>query len=92
MGSEWACGRAGMHMVGALSMGGMRGCLSAHSVMHRHRHCCPRSNIALMKRGAYIINCSRGKMVHQPDLLAALDSGHVRLPPCALRPAPCALR
>lgn len=33
--------------------------------------------LALMKRGVRIVNCARGGIVHEGDLLAALDSGHV---------------
>jgi D-3-phosphoglycerate dehydrogenase len=33
--------------------------------------------LATMKRGVRIINCARGGIVHEGDLLAALDSGHV---------------
>ena len=33
--------------------------------------------LALMKRGARIVNCARGGIVHEGDLLAALDSGHI---------------
>ena len=33
--------------------------------------------IALMKRGVRIVNCARGGIVHEGDLLAALESGHV---------------
>lgn len=46
--------------------------------------------LAALPRGAYVINASRGKMVVQDDLIAALDSGHVSEPasPKALLPAP----
>ncbi|HXJ80679.1 MAG TPA: phosphoglycerate dehydrogenase [Candidatus Methylomirabilis sp.] len=33
--------------------------------------------IAAMKRGVRIVNCARGGIVHEGDLLAALGSGHV---------------
>src|SRR3990170_8166614 len=33
--------------------------------------------IALMKPGVRIVNCARGGIVSEPDLLAALESGHV---------------
>jgi len=33
--------------------------------------------LALMKRGVRLINCARGGIVHEGDLLAALESGHV---------------
>ncbi|HEV8142311.1 MAG TPA: hydroxyacid dehydrogenase, partial [Methylomirabilota bacterium] len=33
--------------------------------------------LALMKRGVRIVNCARGGIVHEGDLLAALESGHV---------------
>jgi D-3-phosphoglycerate dehydrogenase / 2-oxoglutarate reductase len=33
--------------------------------------------IAAMKPGARIVNCARGGIVHEGDLLAALESGHV---------------
>ncbi len=34
--------------------------------------------IAMMKPGVRIVNCARGGIVNEPDLLAALESGHVR--------------
>jgi D-3-phosphoglycerate dehydrogenase len=33
--------------------------------------------LALMKPGVRIVNCARGGIVHEGDLLAALESGHV---------------
>ncbi len=33
--------------------------------------------LALTKRGVRIVNCARGGIVHEGDLLAALESGHV---------------
>jgi D-3-phosphoglycerate dehydrogenase len=33
--------------------------------------------LALMKKGAYAINCARGALVHQGDVAAALTSGHL---------------
>ena len=33
--------------------------------------------IALMKPSAYLINCARGGLVNEPDLLAALESGTI---------------
>lgn len=36
------------------------------------------ANIGLMKKGAGIINCSRGGIIEEEALLAALDSGHLR--------------
>jgi D-3-phosphoglycerate dehydrogenase len=36
------------------------------------------ASIAKMKKGVYLINCARGALVNEPDLLAALESGQVR--------------
>jgi D-3-phosphoglycerate dehydrogenase len=33
--------------------------------------------LARMKRGVRIVNCARGGVIHEGDLLAALDAGHV---------------
>jgi D-3-phosphoglycerate dehydrogenase len=33
--------------------------------------------IALMRRGAYLLNCSRGALIHEGDVSAALRSGHL---------------
>ena len=34
--------------------------------------------IALMKKGVIVINCARDVLVHEPDMLAALEAGKVR--------------
>ncbi len=36
-----------------------------------------KATIAKMKKGVYIINCARGGIVNEDDLLEALNSGHV---------------
>lgn len=36
--------------------------------------------IALMPKGSYLINTSRGGLVHQPSLFAALRTGHLPAP------------
>jgi D-3-phosphoglycerate dehydrogenase len=35
------------------------------------------SRIAMMKRGAYLLNCARGGLVHQGDIAAALKAGQL---------------
>jgi D-3-phosphoglycerate dehydrogenase len=35
------------------------------------------ARIGLMKRGAYLLNCSRGGLIHQADVAAALKSGRL---------------
>ncbi len=35
------------------------------------------ARLSLMKRGAYLLNCSRGGLVHQGDVAAALKSGQL---------------
>jgi D-3-phosphoglycerate dehydrogenase len=35
-------------------------------------------SLAKMKQGVCIVNCARGALINEPDLLAALESGHVR--------------
>jgi D-3-phosphoglycerate dehydrogenase len=35
------------------------------------------SRLAMTKRGAYLINCARGGLVHQGDIAAALKSGQL---------------
>jgi hypothetical protein len=44
---------------------------------------------AWLPAGASVINAARGGHLVDADLLAALDSGHVRTPPCWLVPAVC---
>ncbi len=34
--------------------------------------------IAKMKKGVCLVNCARGALIHEAELLAALESGHVR--------------
>ncbi|RYE98437.1 MAG: hypothetical protein EOO41_02370, partial [Methanobacteriota archaeon] len=41
------------------------------------RHCIRADTLARCKRGVYIVNCARGEHVHEADLLANLESGHV---------------
>jgi D-3-phosphoglycerate dehydrogenase / 2-oxoglutarate reductase len=35
------------------------------------------SRIAIMKRGSYLLNCSRGALIHEADVAAALRSGQL---------------
>ncbi len=37
-----------------------------------------KDTIAKMKKGVFIVNCARGALVNEPDLLAALESGTVK--------------
>ncbi len=36
------------------------------------------ATLAKMKKGVYLVNCARGALIHEEDLLAALQSGQVR--------------
>lgn len=40
-------------------------------------HLISQRTLALMRRGAYLVNCARGRLVDQDALLGALDSGHL---------------
>jgi len=40
-------------------------------------HMMAASQIAMTRRGVRLVNCARGGIIHEADLLAALDSGHV---------------
>jgi glyoxylate reductase len=42
------------------------------------RHMINRESLAKMKRGAYIVNTSRGPLIDEDALCDALDSGHIR--------------
>ena len=46
------------------------------------RHIINSETLAVMKKGACIINCARGPLIKQEDLKKALDSGHIAS--CAL--------
>jgi glyoxylate/hydroxypyruvate reductase A len=41
------------------------------------RHILNAANFAKLPKGAYVINIARGGHVNEPDLIAALDSGHL---------------
>ncbi|MCZ6904139.1 MAG: NAD(P)-dependent oxidoreductase, partial [Acidobacteria bacterium] len=52
--------------------------LSLHaSLTPETEHLINEKSLAKMKPGVRIVNCSRGEMVNEADLLAALESGHV---------------
>lgn len=42
------------------------------------KHIIGKKNISRMKKGVRIVNCARGGVVNEKDLLAALNEGHVR--------------
>ncbi|GBD35336.1 D-3-phosphoglycerate dehydrogenase [bacterium HR36] len=46
-------------------------------LMEQTRHLIGASEIALMKRGAFLINCARGGLVDETALARALESGHL---------------
>jgi D-3-phosphoglycerate dehydrogenase len=46
-------------------------------VTDQTRHMLNAQAFARMKPGVRIVNCARGEIIHEPDLLAALDSGKV---------------
>jgi glyoxylate/hydroxypyruvate reductase len=55
------------------------------------RHIIRTETLALLPRGACLINVARGGHVHESDLIAALDSGHLHgalLDVCDTEPAP----
>jgi glyoxylate/hydroxypyruvate reductase len=41
------------------------------------RHILRAETLAMMPQGAYLINLARGALLNEPDLVAALDSGHL---------------
>jgi D-3-phosphoglycerate dehydrogenase len=41
------------------------------------RHIINAANLKLMNQGALVINCARGGLIHEDDLKAAIDSGHI---------------
>ena len=41
------------------------------------QHIIRAETLAMMPKGAYLINIARGALVNEPDLIAALDSGHL---------------
>ena len=42
-----------------------------------NRHLICKQSLSKMKRGVYIVNVARGSLIHEDDLIAAMDSGHV---------------
>ncbi len=52
--------------------------ISLHaSLTAETRHLLNRRTLALLKPGARIVNCARGELINEADLLQALESGHV---------------
>ena len=47
------------------------------NLTHDNRAYLNAARLALMKRGAYLVNCARGGLVHEGDVAAALHSGHL---------------
>ena len=42
-----------------------------------NKHLICQESLSRMKRGVYIVNVARGSLIHEDDLLAAMESGHV---------------
>ena len=52
--------------------------LSVHaSATAENRHLLNAKTLAKAKKGVRVINCARGELIHEADLLQALESGHV---------------
>jgi phosphoglycerate dehydrogenase-like enzyme len=69
---------AGVRMVDLPTLLGNSDLISLHvTLTHETRHIIGEEQLQLMKRGAYLINTSRGGAVDQQALIEALRSGHI---------------
>ena len=77
--SKEDAGKLGVELVSLDDLYGRSDFITYHTPLTAEtRNMVNAASLARMRKGVCIINCARGALINEPDLLAALESGHVR--------------
>jgi len=77
--SKEDAGRLGVELVSLEDLYGRADFITYHTPLTPEtKNMVNAASLAKMKKGVCIVNCARGALINEPDLLAALESGRVR--------------